>query len=65
MNHIYVLMSNENEWEDMVMYLTEEEAIRASIQHSNWRVEIFTRNEKGYVPTYHYYKNGVLVDTQT
>lgn len=52
-------MINGGEWEDMVIFLTEEEAIQASIKYSNIRIEIFSKNaDFGYSPTYNYYKNG-------
>ena len=56
------LMINGNgcEWEDMVIFLTEEEAIQASIKYPNSRIEIFCKNidSTEYLPTYNYYKNG-------
>jgi len=60
MDNIYVLLAGNNEWEDMIIYLTLQEAIQASKTFPNWRVEIFTRREQDFVPSYHYYKNGVL-----
>jgi hypothetical protein len=36
----------ENDWEDMVVLLTKEDAIN---------------NKLGYTPTYNYYKNGELI----
>jgi hypothetical protein len=62
MDCIYVLVVNGDDWEDMVMYVTKEEAIEASKQHTNARVEVFRKSEKGgYVPSYNYYKNGEYV----
>ena len=51
---------NGNEWEDIVVFLSKEDAINASLEYPNKRVEIFTKNLKlpGYSPTYIYYKNG-------
>jgi hypothetical protein len=61
MEFVYVLIYG-NDWEDMVILLSKEDAINASIQYSNVRVEIFSKNDKfGYTPTYNYYKNGELV----
>ena len=52
------LSINGDSWEDMIIFLTEEEAIQASF---NSRVEIFSKNtDLGYLPTYNYYKNGEL-----
>ena len=59
---IYVLVSFGCEWEDLKIYLTQEEAIDISIKYPKCRVEIFSKNklENGYVPTYSYYLNGKL-----
>jgi hypothetical protein len=61
MDYVYILISDENSWEDMIIYLTEEKAIEASKTFPNWRVEVFIRRDNDYVPTYHYYKNGTLL----
>lgn len=62
MYFVYLLV-NGGEWEDMVIILTEEEAIQASLNYKNSRVEIFMKSDKlGYVPTYDYYENGKLVE---
>jgi hypothetical protein len=59
---IYVyLMINGSDWEDMIIFLSEEEAIDASIKHPDSRIEIFSNNtDFKYLPTYNYYKNGEL-----
>lgn len=60
MDYVYLLI-NANDWEDMVIILTEDEAKQASMKYSNSRVEIFSKNaDIGYSPTYNYYKNGEL-----
>ena len=61
MEFVYLMM-NSYEWEDIVVYLSEEEAIRASYMYPNIRIEIFGKNieNKGYSPTYNYYKAGRL-----
>lgn len=60
MDYTYLLI-NSCDWEDMVIIVTEEEAIQASIKYPNSRVEIFGKNSDiGYSPTYNYYKNGEL-----
>ena len=62
MEFVYVLL-NENDWDDMIVLLSKEDAINASINYPNSRVEIFSKNEKiGYTPTYNYYKNGILIE---
>ena len=61
MDFIYIFLYG-SEWEDVVIYLSEEEAIRESINHPNHRVEIFSKtNTSGYRPTYNYYKNGEYI----
>lgn len=62
MNFIYLLI-NGSDWEDMVILLTEEEAIQESIKQPNIRIEIFSKNADGsvgYSPTYNFFKNGIL-----
>jgi len=62
---IYVLLKGD-EWEDMVVYLTKEDAIGASKMWPKCRVEIFGKNDDisvGYSPTYNYYKNGEYVQS--
>lgn len=62
MNFIYVMI-NGNEWEDIVIYISKEEAIKESINYPNNRIEIFSKNDKtGYTPTYNYYKNGEYIE---
>jgi len=62
---IYVLVKG-LEWEDMVIYLTKEDAIGASKMWPKYRVEIFGKKDGlgvGYTPTYDYYKNGEYVQS--
>lgn len=69
MEYIYVLMDDGDEWEDLTIYVTREEAIEVSIRNPTSRVEIFAKKissdgQKGpYRPTYNFYQNGILVDT--
>ena len=61
---IYILIGG-NEWEDIRVYLSKQDAIIASINHPNNRVEIFSKqNRSGYEPTYNYYKNGEFIETR-
>jgi len=62
MDYIYVLICD-NGWEDTIVFLSEEDAIRESIHNSNYRIEIFSKNTTcpGYIPTYNYYKNGKYI----
>jgi hypothetical protein len=61
MEFVYVMI-NSNEWEDIIIYLSEKEAIEASYMHPNSRIEIFYKKPdlNGYTPTYNYYKDGKL-----
>jgi hypothetical protein len=61
MESIYILVCSGLEWEDIVVYLSLEEAVNASKKYPKDRVAIFSKTESGYKPTYDYYKNGVLV----
>ena len=62
MDFVYLLVSDSGEWEDMIIILSKEEAINASINHPNHRVEIFSKtNTSGYKTTYNYYKNGEYI----
>ena len=58
--HIYLLTGED--WEDTIIYLTKEDAIKASIDNPFYRVEIFSKsdNHSGYTPTYNYYCEGKL-----
>lgn len=61
MDFVYVLVYG-SEWEDIIILLSNEDAINESINYPNARVEIFSKNIKsGYKPTYNYYKNGELI----
>ena len=63
MDYIYVLVYDNTDWEDIIIFLSEEEAKEESIKHPEGRIEIFTKNhKKGYTPTYNYYKNGLYIE---
>jgi hypothetical protein len=60
MDFVYVLIYG-NDWEDMIILLSQEDAINESKTNPNARVEIFSKNTtSGYRPTYNYYQNGEL-----
>ena len=64
MNIYLVCADNYFEWEDAIMFLSEEIAINYSKKHPGIRVEIFTLDDLiGYSPSYNYYKNGNLIDS--
>lgn len=57
---LYILVSDNFEWEDIKVYINIDEAIKVSIEYPESRIEIFTKNEdNSFTPMYHYYKNGV------
>lgn len=61
MDLVYVLI-NGSEWEDLIIFLSQEDAIKQSIIYPTSRIEIFSKTDKsGYSPTYNYYKNGVYI----
>ena len=61
MDFVYVFLAINN-WEDIVIFLSKEDAINESKKYPNARVEIFSvSDESGYTPTYNFYKNGELV----
>jgi hypothetical protein len=57
MDFVYVLLLG-SEWEDIVIFISKEDAIQESIKRPTRRVEIFNKTDKGYHPTYTYYNNG-------
>ena len=56
---LYVLVRQGAEWEDMVIYLTEKDAMEASLKYTSARVELFKKTDNGFVPSYKYIMNGV------
>ena len=62
MDFVFVLLCG-SDWDDITILLTEEDAINESKKYPNKRVEIFSKNNVGFTPTYNYYKNGVLVNS--
>ena len=66
---VYVFLFGD-EWEDLRIILTEEEAIETSKKYPKQRVEIFDKkiNKEafnfGYSPSYNYYKNGKLINNR-
>lgn len=62
MEYIYLLICG-TELEDITVFLSVEDAIKASINNPNNRVEVFSKkpNEKGYRPNYNYYENGKYI----
>ena len=63
MECIYVLLHG-SEWEDLIIFLSEEDGINESLKYPTSRVEVFSKTDNsGYSPTYNYYKNGVYIQT--
>jgi len=61
MEYIYVLLYG-GEWEDLIIFLSKEDAIKESLNYPNSTVQIFSKNDKsGYTPTYNYYENGEFI----
>ena len=62
MDFIYLLVNDGDEWEDIIIFLSEEDGINESLKYPKSRVEVFSKTDKsGYSPTYNYYKNGVYI----
>jgi hypothetical protein len=58
---IYMLVPNNAEWEDLILYKNKEDAIAASIKYYKNTIQIFKKKEgNGYEPSYLYYINGKL-----
>ena len=62
MDLIYVLVFDKLSWEDLCLYTSEDEAIQASIKNPTARIELFTKTDNGYIPTYNYYKSGKFIE---
>ena len=62
MDFVYVFTVDGAEWEDLVIYLSLEEAIAKSKKHPTVRLDIYNKTLDGYRPTYKYYLNGEMVD---
>jgi hypothetical protein len=61
MEFVYVFLDINN-WEDIIIFLSKEDAINESKKYPNARVQIFTiTDESGYTPTYNFYRNGELI----
>ena len=59
---VYVFTVDGAEWEDLVIYLSKEEAITKSKKHPNVRLDIYKKSADGYRPSYNYFLNGLLVE---
>jgi hypothetical protein len=63
--YLYVVISQDFEWEDLIIFNDDLSAKEYSSKFPNIRVEIFTitNESKAFVPTYNFYKNGILYIT--
>ena len=62
MDRVYLYLVDGAEWEDIIVYLTEQEAIDISKKWPNARVEIFDKSPMGgYRPSYTCFVNGVFL----
>jgi hypothetical protein len=62
MEFVYVFTIDGSEWEDLIIYLSKEEAIEKSKKFPNVRLDIYRKCTDGYRPSYMYYLNGELID---
>ena len=60
MDFVFVLLCG-SDWDDITILLSEEDAINESKKYPNNRVEVSSKNNLGFTPTYNYYKNGILI----
>jgi hypothetical protein len=52
MENVYLLIYG-SDWEDIIVFLSMEDAIKESINHPKHRIEIFNKTDKpGYRPSY-------------
>jgi hypothetical protein len=71
MDFVYVYFYG-NEWEDTIIFLSKEDAIKESVNNPSHRIEIFSKTNNntdtntscGYTSTYNYYINGELIQCQ-
>jgi hypothetical protein len=64
MELVYLFVVNGAEWEDIIVFLSKEEAIEKSKQCPKVRLEIFAKSPKGGLrPTYNYYLDGVYFES--
>lgn len=64
MDCIYVFCVDGAEWEDIIVFLSKEEAIEKSKKCPNTRLELFVKSPKGgYRPSYNYYLNGEYIES--
>ncbi len=64
MKYVYVLF-NGGDPEDMVIFLSNKEAIDASIKYPDMKVQVYQHNlwDFGYRMAYMHYKNGILYES--
>jgi hypothetical protein len=64
MKYLYVNIGTD--WTNSIIYVTEDQAIQASIRNPNSRIEVFEKTFdlnslfNGYMTTHNYYTNGIL-----
>lgn len=60
--YVYCVVPTQMDWEDLIVFDNESDAIKCSVENPSIRVEIFVEivGTKGYKPSYNYYKNGIL-----
>jgi hypothetical protein len=62
MNYLFVLIDDNIELDNMVIFIDDDTAKIASIKNPDKRVEIFTKTKNGYKPSRCFYKNGMLIE---
>lgn len=67
-NVVYLLNSFQEDLDDLIIYVTEKDAINISIQYPHLRVEIFQKKESsnigGLTMSYNYFQNGTYYNKE-
>jgi hypothetical protein len=59
--YMYLADGYTSEWEDMILFANETDAIEYLNKHPKGRIELFVKSVKGeYRPSYFYIRNGVV-----
>jgi hypothetical protein len=62
MSEVYLLLGNNFEWEDIIVITEKSTAINISLKYPDMRVEIFSKVDEKFIPSYKFFKNGKLYD---
>ena len=63
MEYLFISIKNNSSIKDIKIFINKNDAIQESINNPSNRVEIFTKLNNLYIPTYNYIRNGKYVNT--